>query len=338
MSDLLIDITYIGQLSSRLEQFKNLRRNVWIARCPICGDSKKKKFKKRFYIFLKKGKYSTKCHNCGYTNTFSRFLEAQFPDIYREYLLEKLPNKSTLSKNRFGHVKDLIKKKYVCSGFDYSHLKRFDQLPTDHPAKIYVESRKIPIDMVLYCADFSKLISDIGIGHYTLSYSNSHEPRMIIPFYREDGLSTVFQARAFSKKESLRYITIKEHDDESKIYGMERVDKEKPVWCSEGPLDSLMIPNCIAMSGISTALPKGIDEVRFIFDNEPRARDVIKNMRKKLRSGYKVVILPERIQYKDLNDMIVKGGMDSTKIISLLEDNLYEKDAGLLKLEEWSKI
>ncbi len=337
MSDLSIDVSYIGRLSSRLEQFKKVRRNVWVARCPICGDSKKKKFKKRFYIFFHKGKYTVKCHNCGYTNVFSRFLEAEFPDEYREYMIEKFPQKSSLKKNRFKHIKDIVPKKVICNGFDYSVLKRFDELPTNHPARIYIENRKIPLNMVYYCDTFSKFIDSIGVEHYKLAYGNSKEPRMIIPFYREDGLSTVFQARAFSKKEFLRYITIKEDDSENKIYGLERVDKNKPVWCLEGPLDSLMIPNAIAMSGISTKLPIGVDEFRFVFDNEPRNIDVVKNMRKRLRGGHKVVILSERVKYNDLNDMIVKGEMSSEKVLDLLENNLYTKDIGLMKLNEWKR-
>ena len=336
MDDLTIERPFIGQIGSRLEQFKTVRKDVWVARCPICGDSKKKKFLKRFYIYKKDNKYSVKCHNCGHASTFHQFLEDYHNDLYREYQLEKFPQKSKLSKSRFSHVKDVIPKKVVCTGFDYSSLIWFEELPEDHPARIYVEKRKIPFELVHYAPKFSKFIEELDMDRYTLSYRNSHEPRMIIPFFREDGLSTVFQARAFSKTESLRYITIKEHDDESKVYGMERVDKEKPVWCSEGPIDSMMIPNCIAMSGISTALPKGISEFRFVFDNEPRQPDVIKNMRKRLRSGHKVVIFPEMVTQKDLNDMVVSG-MSSEKILDMLENNLYDKEIGLLKLKEWSK-
>lgn len=338
MSDLSIDVLYIGRLSSRLTQFRKLRRNVWVCRCPICGDSKKNPYKKRFYFFLHKNKYSTKCHNCGYTNTFSRFLEAEFPDEYREYLLDTLPKRNSLKKSRFKHLKKIVPKKVHCKGLDYSFLKRFDDLAEDHPARIYTESRKIPLDKVYFSDNFSATLFKLGLDRYKLVYEKANEPRMIIPFYREDGLSTVFQARAFSKKEYLRYITIKEDDSESKLYGMDRLDKSKPVWCVEGPIDSLMIPNAIAMSGIATALPKGINEFRFVYDNEPRNVDVVKNMRKRLLNGHKVVIFPERIKWDDLNDMVVKGGMDSSAIIEILDSSLHDKSTGIMKLNQWSKV
>ena len=216
MDDLTIDVSYIGQLSTRLSQFKKKDRNLWIARCPICGDSKKSKYKKRFYIYFRKGKYHVKCHNCQYALPFSTFLEDKFPDLYKKYILEKLPNRSTLKKNRFKHVKDIVPKKVICKGFDYSILKRFANLSTDHPARIYVEHRQIPLNMVYYVDNFSTFIAHINIESYSRAFSNAKEPRMIIPFYRQDGLSTVFQARAFSKKEFLRYITVKEDEGESK--------------------------------------------------------------------------------------------------------------------------
>ena len=337
MSDLSIDITYINRLSTKLEQFKKVRRNVWNSRCIICGDSKKNKSKKRFYIFMNNGKYFCKCHNCSYSQEFSHFLKDQFPDEYKEYLLEKLPKKTSLKPDRFKHLKSIIPKKVSCKGFNYSHLKTFDELAVDHPARIYTENRHIPLNMVYYVNNFSSLLSEFGLTKYILAYNNAKEPRMIIPFYREDGLSTVFQARAFSKKEFLRYITIKEDDSESKIYGMERVDKNNPVWCLEGPIDSLMISNAIAMSGVSGNLPSGIPEFRFVFDNEPRNSDIVKNMRKRLMGGHKVVIFPERVKWNDLNDMVVKGNMSKEQVLDVLEDNLYDMDEGIIKLNQWRK-
>lgn len=338
MSDLTIDVSYIGLLSNRLSMFTKKTRNVWVCRCPICGDSKKSKYKRRFYFYLYKGRYSVKCHNCQYSTSFSSFLEEEYPDLYKSYILEKLPYKSSLKKDRFKHIKDIIPKKIILAGFDYSSLKQFSDLSPDHLARKYVYIRKIPQSKVLYCDNFSKFIESINIECYSRAYSNSKEPRMIIPFYRTDGLSTVFQARAFSKKEQLRYITIKEHEDESKIYGLNMLHKDQPVWCTEGPIDSMMIPNAIAMSGMSSALPKDIPMLRFVFDNEPRNADIIKSMRKRLLSGYNVVIFPDRMKFKDLNDMVVKGKMSSKRIIDMLEENLYTKGKGIMRLNEWSKL
>lgn len=335
MNDTLIDLEYIQRLSSSLNGFEKKRKDLWNARCPFCGDSKKSLHKKRLYIYFKEDHYSVKCHNCGYSETFSKFLELISPQEYKRYILDKLPQRTSLRPNRFGHVKDILPDKVVCKGLDYSTLKKFDELSHNHPARLYIEKRKIPFEFVFYSEKFSDFIHHLGMDKYILSYQHSKEPRMIIPFYREDGISTVFQARAFSKKEYLRYITIKEDEGESKVYGLDRVDKTKPVYCTEGPLDSLMIPNCIAMSGISTKID--IDDIIYIFDNEPRNPDVVKNMRKKLMFGNKIVIFPDMIKWKDLNDMIVKGGMTTEGIVDIIKENTYSRNDGMMRLSIWSR-
>jgi len=342
MSDLSVDVDYINKLSLYLEQFKLVRQDVWNARCPICGDSKKKLTKKRFYIYFNadKGYYSTKCHNCGHGAPFSVFLKENYPDLYRDYIVEKFPrNQKKLSPARFSKdIKKIVKPKPKCHGFDYSPLKRFSELPENHPGRMYMENRKLPLDVFFYCPSFIRFLEEIGDTKYTIPYKHAKEPRIIIPFYREDGLSTVFQARAFSKKEGLRYITIKEQDGESKVYGLDRVDYSKPVYVVEGPFDSHMIPNCIAMSGISTKLPEKLKNPIFIYDNEPRNIDVVKTMRKRLLQGYSVVIFPHTIKYNDLNDMVVKGKFSVETLLDIIKDHTYSGPTGLMQLQDWARI
>jgi hypothetical protein len=340
MYELSIDVEYINKLSSYLTLFHKVRTDVWNARCPICGDSKKKLTKKRFYIYLnhEKGYYSVKCHNCGYNTPFYIYLKEYFPELYKEYLLEKFPKKSKkINYSRFStEIKKIGVKLNKCKGFDYSCLKTFADLPKDHPGRIYIENRKIPINEFYYTPSFIAFLEKLGLSKYTIPYEHATEPRIIIPFYRTDGLSTVFQARAFSYKECLRYITIKEHDTESKIYGLHRVDFNKTVYCTEGPIDSLMIPNCIAMSGISTNI-KGILPI-FIFDNEPRNIDVVKTIKKRIIQKYKVVIFPKSLKYKDLNDMVVKGGFTQDKLLDMIHSNTYSGHTALLELAKWRKV
>ena len=89
---------------------------------------------------------------------------------------------------------------------------------------------------------------------------------------------------------------------------------------------------------MSSKLPSGMEHLRFIFDNEPRNVDIVKSMRKRLLGGHEVVIFPDRMKYNDLNDMIVKGKMSSEKILDILENNLYNRNNGIMKLNEWSKL
>ena len=333
MNDNLIDLEYICKITPQLEGCVKKRNDLWNARCPLCGDSKKNKFLKRFYIYSNNGHYSVKCHNCQYSSSFQNFLELYAPVVYQNYLLDKFPKSKTL-ENRFFRPKEVEKPKKPCLGFNYSCLINFNDLKESHPARLYVEKRQIPFQHVLYSPKFCDFVSILGIERYRTAYKNSKEPRLIIPFYREDGLSTVFQARSFSKKEKLRYITIKENDDEKKIFGLSRIDKSKTVYCTEGPIDSMMIPNSIAMSGISISLPL---EVVYIYDNEPRNEDVVRTMKKKLVIKKSVVIMPDSVKEKDLNQMIVNG-MSRGTLLDIIKNHTYSGESGILRLNAWSKV
>ena len=61
---------------------------------------------------------------------------------------------------------------------------------------------------------------------------------------------------------------------------MERVSFQRPIFITEGPLDSLFVDNCIAAAGADLILKNKIpnDQVTYIFDNEPRNKEIIKRM------------------------------------------------------------
>ena len=81
--------------------------------------------------------------------------------------------------------------------------------------------------------------------------------------------------------------------DESriKIFGLNRVDFDKTVYITEGPIDSFYIDNAIAMAGadVDWELLRG-KEVVFVYDNEQRNKEIINRMEKAIDKGYEIVI------------------------------------------------
>ena len=73
------------------------------------------------------------------------------------------------------------------------------------------------------------------------------EERIIIPLYYKKNLIG-FQGRSigFSK---VKYITVMLDDDAPKIYGLDNIRTDAPVYVTEGPFDSTFIRNSIAMCG-----------------------------------------------------------------------------------------
>ena len=74
-------------------------------------------------------------------------------------------------------------------------------------------------------------------------------PRIIIPFIDNEGTWFGFQGRSLATDDKLRYITIMLDESKTKIFGLNRVDYNKTVYITEGPIDSFYIDNAIAMAG-----------------------------------------------------------------------------------------
>ena len=63
------------RISCLLENFSSKRNNLYNFRCPYCGDSQKNKNKARGFLYQVKSDTAYKCHNCGKSTTFTRFLK-----------------------------------------------------------------------------------------------------------------------------------------------------------------------------------------------------------------------------------------------------------------------
>jgi hypothetical protein len=122
---------------------------------------------------------------------------------------------------------------------------------------------------------------------------------------------------------------------------MERVDGSKTVWIHEGPIDSVFIPNSLAIVGGSMTLhDTPFPETRvWVLDNEPRSKDTLKRIQNLIDAGEKVVLW-DRIRYrsKDINDMIKKEGATAAEIEQYLKDNVVSGLMASHRFSNWSKL
>ena len=139
----------------------------------------------------------------------------------------------------------------------------------------------------------------------------------------------------FGNPKSVKYITVMFNDDAPKIYGLDEVKNDEPVYVTEGPFDSTFIRNACAMCGADGDIDKwGISNPVYVYDNEPRNREIINRISKHIDSGEKVVIWPSDISEKDINDMILSG----LDVQSVVESNVYSGIEAKLKFTTWKKI
>ncbi|MEC9064006.1 MAG: DNA primase, partial [Pseudomonadota bacterium] len=118
-------------------------------------------------------------------------------------------------------------------------------------------------------------------------------------------------------------------------FGQDRIDYDEPIYIVEGPFDSTFIQNSVAMAGSDVDIRTlGWGNYIWVYDNEPRNREIVNRISKSIDRGDKVVIWPKNIQEKDINDMSL-AGHDVQKVV---ESNAYHKLEATLKLNDWKRV
>ena len=321
----IIDSKYIGLVSSRLQKFKRVKADLYNFRCPICGDSKKHKNKARGYLYPLKADMNFKCHNCGASSTFNNFLKTIDSTLHKQYVLEKFKERnvgkgSIIPEPKFDFKKPVFKKKL--------------DLPKAVDVKIakeYLEKRKLDPSKFYFASKFKEWTNK---QKQTFDTIGREECRIVIPMYDTDHDLIGFQGRSLGPN-SVKYITVMIKDDVPKLYCLEKVDKSKPVFVVEGPFDSTLINNSIAMCGADIG-SSYLDEydLIYVYDNEPRNREICDRISKCIEGGNQIVIWPSTINEKDINDMVMGGH----NVMNLLESNTYSGLKAKIKFNNWKKI
>lgn len=345
MNSLWLDQKYASLIGTNLEQFKVVKTKPYIARfrCPICGDSQANKFKTRGYFYEHSGHINIKCHNCSYSSSLSKFIKNFNPMLYTEYKLELL-KEGGVQKEDVAFVSDITKfASRRIDHFDpFKELKKISQLKHTHPAKLYIQERKIPSSAhfrMYYSPTYYHWVNTILPEKFSDKALALDEPRIVFPFIDAKGYVFGFTGRSVSKVSNVRYSTIILDDTKEKIFGLDTIDKTKKVYVVEGPIDSLFLSNCVAMAGSDISLNNVAEKDRIvvIYDNEPRNKEIVKKIARNIDLGYSVCIWPDFIEQKDINDMVLKQDLNGPAIQSIIDHNTFNGLAAKMRLQQWSK-
>jgi len=329
-----IDLKFINNLSGRLSQFKQKGDYLFNFRCPHCGDSKKNKLKARAYFYRVKNDMFFKCHNCGNGQNLANFIKFIDQQMYSQYLLERYKKSAPATpKPKFDFKPTMFKETTILDD-----LIKVSELPENHPVLNYVNKRMIPkkYHSILYlCDKFMTLVNKVKPNTYKVYKDH---PRLIIPFYDTTGKLFAFQGRSFGNEQP-KYLTIKLDENKQKVYGLERLSFQKHIYITEGPIDSLFVDNCLGAAGSDLILRNTIpnDQITYIFDNEPRNKEIVDRMYKVIEKDYNLVVWPEDMRHKDINDIIMSG-VNETDLQALISNNTHSKLSALTQLKYWKKI
>lgn len=350
-----VDIKYIRLASVYLQGFKDVGRDTYIFRCPICGDSKKSTSKKRGYLYATNDGAFFKCYNGCDSMSLYNFLSRLSIDLARQYMAESFGQTSkpkdddefdgsvfqTGRKMSSPLAEEPVKVKRPKRKTTLDTMIPFRDLPLGHPAREYAEGRFLPIDDVeLYFAPhLNQTLSTIEAYKdrlFTIDYK-----ALVFPLRGIDGTLNYLQARMLFNTDKRRFCTMEIEEEGPKFWGLDRVDFTKPVYLFEGPIDAMMVDNGLAWAGGN--LRQGAKYLEafcqggliLVYDadftsNEQIFIDLLKSVR---RDGRSIVIYDKSFSlFKDVNDARKKGGWSREKIQQYLEANTYTGLKAELKL------
>jgi len=353
-----IDRKFLGFVSSKLEQYKQKQTDLFNFRCPYCGDSKKNKLKARGYVYRKSNDYFFICHNCGKSTTFAKFLEHIDSTSYKQYILERYAAGETghqpYRKPDFQELKGNAWSKFEATNANsrgnsepteilektwraYTHHS-IKNLPEEHYARAYIKNRKIPErfwDEILFVPQFKDFLDTEFPNHGKDEVPN--DDRIVLLYTNEKGGVTNVAGRALSDTK-IRYVTVK-ITDEKKLFGLHRLQKQNKVYVLEGQFDSFFVDNSVAsgdsnLGSVATIFSEL--DLTLVYDNEPRNKDIVKQIEKSIDKGYKVCLFPENVKGKDVNEMI-QNGFTSTEIKGIIESNTFHGLIAKLEFTRWKR-
>jgi hypothetical protein len=330
------ELKYAQMLSGRLENFRIKNTNPYKInfRCPLCGDSQKSRSKARGWLLESKNTFHYYCHNCGSSQGFSFFLRGIDSLLYKDFVAERFiantdVKEETTSDDQFKTNAPKFNKQNPLR-----KIKKISQLKHDHAVKRYIQRRQIPPQhhyRLYYAQKFKTWINEIIPNKF--QNVGKDEPRLVIPFLDANGNCFGVSARGFDPN-GIRYITIM-FEDRPKIFGLDKVDFNEPYHIVEGAIDSFFLQNAVAMAGAegTTKGVENLDNAVFVFDAEPRNKEIHKRMEKVIKAGYNICIWPDDVPGKDINEMFLAGS-DPERII---EENTYNGLQAELKFRQWRK-
>lgn len=300
-------------------------QNLYNCRCNLCGDSQKNKSKARGFFYSVRNNTNYKCHNCGINISFNNYLKRVDPALHQEYCLEKFSN---------GHTGKNFSAQEPEFNFKPPEFKINIDLPKaseNERAKKYLEQRSINSSNFYYAENFKAWVNTIIPTFKEIKFD---EPRIVIPLFYQNKLVGI-QGRSLKNSSRAKYITIKISKDCPKIYGLDDINTQEKVYVLEGVFDAIFVKNSIAMCGADVTL-KGlnISQPVYVYDNEPRNKEIHDRMSRQIQNGNEIVIWPSSITQKDVNNMI----LDGLDVQSIIESNTYSGLIAQLKFNEWKKL
>jgi len=308
------------------ERTEKVDKHTYRGRCPECGDSKKVKSKKRFYIMRERGRKPCMiyCHNCGLAKTALYFFENKCP--------EELAKRSKgLTERDMNDIKRLSETNETSPDIFYNSIEIEEVTPESYVNILETEVGKAKIQVGKFFSTCTYPVTENPEAHAYLSNRNIpeecikemvllhpdfHDSKkfrfayfrdyIIVPFYdKVDNVPYYFHSRRYKNLNTrfARFLSCPYRPDDVEVdffLNEMRVDKNHPVLIAEGTFDSLNLTNSIAVNGVKKITDEqisrfeyrfgGSDNIIYALDNENLDFDANKKARELLKKGKRVFL------------------------------------------------
>ena len=338
-----LDQQYVGSISARLDKFKRKADYNYNFRCPICGDSQTNRNKARGYLYPNKGGLFYKCHNCQASMSLGSLIKFLDPNLYKEYCLDRYKSGESGHKAHKEHNFVFKPVTFETTQKDNSFknvLVPVKKMQKNSEVLEYLHSRKIPEHRykdLYYIDDISKF-KNFASGYEDKIVGN--EPRLVLPFFDQSGELVGLSGRAL-RGEKLRYVTIRIKEDSPMLFNLHNVKRNENIFVTEGPIDSLFLNNSVAVGSSNLKVVGNYfdkEKLVLVYDNEPRNKEIVREIKSAIDDGFSVCIWPKEILEKDINDMVVKQNLSVDEITNTINKNTFSGAEAMLQFNLWKKI
>lgn len=267
-------------------------------RCPICGDSKKDKHKRRGVLYTTP-KVSYYCFNCDVHLSGFNLLKALAGETFHDIMSEF--NRQQLTSHVAQHTHVDVTQPEKIKG------KIPELTPLTAEELTYIKSRRItelPHYESLHLMN-AKVKDEKSVEH----------DFVFIPWLNHNKISS-FQLNNFKHVPKFPKYIFQKHADKC-VYGLDRIDQSfKYVICFEGVFDSIFVKNGVAIGG-TNLMPTQEAEIRqrypkheivLAFDADAAGLTAIAKYIEDDASTYKYFIWFDSDKVKDINNVIINDG------------------------------
>jgi hypothetical protein len=332
--------------------------NVFRFRCPLCHDSQKNTKKARGYLFRKGDRFIYRCHNCQAGMTFLSLMRQLDPTLANEFRRdmwrERFVSRTDLSQSdkstpqtKLVSADDLPAVSTPNSSLVSKYVALVNTLVPEHHILGYIRHRRLPeraYPLLGYTENWGGFLHEQGWASGTLNI----QPQQALVLLAFDASWRLLgaQARIVQSGASYRYLTGKSPAAEASIFGLPLLVPHRPVFLTEGPIDSLMFDNGVAAmsAGLDSAAEKAtaagyspsLTEWIRVYDNEPRNPQIVDAMEQTIRRGAPIVIWPAAYRkYKDVNELVQAESWTPDRVSDTFKTWVYQGLRARVRMGEW---